>query len=56
MSDRGVDQDPDDRIPWQQKIMDNLWLLLALGVLVPGLIYLAWGLWELSNVPIWGGK
>lgn len=45
----------DDRIPWQQRILDNLWLLLALSILVPGLMYLLWGLWELANLPTWGG-
>lgn len=30
-----------------QKLMDNPWLLLALGFLVPTVSYTLWGLWEL---------
>lgn len=42
--------------PWQQKVLDNLWLLLALGTIIPALMYLAWGMWELAELPLWGGK
>lgn len=57
MSNQVADREPSDEdVPWQQKIIDNLWILLALSLLIPGLIYLAWGLWELANVPTWGGK
>ncbi len=31
--------------------MDNPWLLLALGVLVPFVSYTAWGWIEIMNVP-----
>ncbi len=34
-----------------QALMDNPWLLLALGILVPWLSYTAWGWFELSAVP-----
>jgi hypothetical protein len=32
--------------PWQ-KLLDNPWLLLVLGVLIPALSYTAWGWVEL---------
>lgn len=38
-----------DKHPWQ-KVLDNPWLLLALGVLVPFLSYTAWGWIELLFV------
>jgi hypothetical protein len=35
-----------EKHPWQ-KVLDNPWLLLALGVLVPFASYTAWGWIEL---------
>ncbi len=35
-----------------QKLMDNTWLLLALGLLVPILSYTVWAWIELLNVPM----
>ncbi len=36
--------------PLLKRVMDNPWLLLALGVLVPMLSYTLWGWIELHNV------
>ena len=33
-----------------QKLMDNPWLLLALGVIIPLVSYTAWGWIELTKV------
>jgi hypothetical protein len=33
-----------------QRLMDNPWLLLALGLLIPLVSYTAWGLVELFSV------
>lgn len=33
-----------------QRLLDNPWLLLLLGVLIPVLSYTVWGLVEISNV------
>lgn len=49
----------DDRledVPWPQRVLDNMWLLLAISIVVPGLMYLGWGLWELAELPVWGGR
>jgi thiol:disulfide interchange protein len=34
-----------------QKLLDNPWVLLALGVLLPVVSYTLWGLFELQNLP-----
>lgn len=34
-----------------QRLMDNPWILLALGVLIPFLSYTAWGWFELTTTP-----
>ncbi|MDA0346277.1 MAG: hypothetical protein O3C43_02990 [Verrucomicrobia bacterium] len=36
--------------PFLKRLMDNTWLLLALGVLIPLLSYTAWGWIELLLV------
>jgi hypothetical protein len=37
--------------PLLQRLMDNHWLLLVLGVLIPFLSYTVWGWIEISLVP-----
>lgn len=41
--------DPDKRHPIQ-KLMDNTWLLLALGILIPFVSYTLWGWIEILLV------
>ena len=43
-------RDPDSKHPIQ-KLMDNPWLLLVLGVVVPTLSYTVWGWIELWMPP-----
>jgi len=35
-----------------QRMLDNNWLMLALGVLTPTVIYTLWGLWTVINIPV----
>lgn len=37
---------------FMQKALDNQWLLLALGVLTPTVLYTLWGLWDVINIPL----
>lgn len=41
-----------ERIPALQRAYDNPFLLLFLGVTVPAVFYLMWGLIELTQMPI----
>jgi hypothetical protein len=34
-----------------QKVFDNIWLLFLLSLLISGLIYNAWGIYDLLTVP-----
>ena len=45
---------PAERVPWQQVLLDDVFLLLLLGVAVPVLLYIIWGLMELANLPVMG--
>ena len=44
--------DSDEPIPLMQRVLDNPFLLLFLGVAVPALLYLIWGIIEIVNVPL----
>ncbi len=39
-------------IPPMQRLLDNHFLLLFIGVTVPAVFYLLWGVVELSQIPI----
>ena len=38
-------------IPLGQRLYDNMYLLLALGVLVMLVVFTAWGMWEIMSMP-----
>ncbi len=40
------------RIPPMQRLLDNHFLLLFLGVTLPTVLYVLWGVMELSQIPI----
>jgi len=41
-----------ERIPVMQRVLDNPFLLLFLGVTVPTVFYLIWGIMEVAQIPI----
>jgi len=43
---------PLERIPLMQRILDNPFLLLFLGVVIPTVFYLMWGILEVAQIPI----
>jgi hypothetical protein len=49
MSDH--DQSDSEEIPMMQKLLDNPFLLLFLGVASPAVLYLAWGIMEIVTIP-----
>lgn len=42
----------DERVPFMQRVMDNPFLLLFLGVTMPTVLYLIWGIMELVQIPV----
>ncbi|GBF26012.1 hypothetical protein MnTg02_01048 [bacterium MnTg02] len=44
--------EPSEPIPIMQRILDNPFLLLFLGVTIPTVFYILWGLIELTHMPI----
>lgn len=41
-----------ERIPIMQQILDNPFLLLFIGVAVPAVSYIIWGVMEVASIPI----
>lgn len=44
----GAEEQP----PFMQRLLDNHFFLLFLGVVVPTVFYLIWGVMEVANIPI----
>ena len=42
----------DGRVPFMQRLLDNPFLLLFLGILVPTVFYLLWGIMEIVQIPV----
>ena len=36
---------------FMQRVLDNQWVLLALGILTPTVLYILWGLWDVISIP-----
>lgn len=42
----------DEPIPAMQRLLDNPFLLLFLGVTIPAVLYVIWGVMEIVQIPI----
>ena len=52
MSEENVDVQAPERIPTMQRILDNPFILLFIGVVFPSVFYIIWGIVEIVNIPI----
>lgn len=43
---------PREPIPILQRVLDNPFLLLFLGVVIPTVVYILWGVMEVASIPI----
>ncbi len=41
-----------ERVPVMQRILDNPFLLLFIGVVVPTVFYVVWGILDLVSIPL----
>ena len=46
------DTQENERVPIMQRIIDNPFLLLFIGVVVPTVFYVVWGIMELVTIPL----
>jgi hypothetical protein len=42
----------EERIPVMQQVLDNPFLLLFLGIAVPTVFYIVWGIMEIVTIPV----
>ncbi len=42
----------DEPVPVMQQILDNPFLLLFLGITVPTVFYIVWGVMEIVTIPV----
>lgn len=40
------------RMPVMQRVLDNPFLLLFIGITVPTVLYLLWGVMEIASIPV----
>ncbi len=48
----GQPEDGNERPPVMQRVLDNSFLLLFLGVTMPTVLYIIWGIMELVQIPV----
>lgn len=41
-----------EKVPFMQQLLDNPFLLLFLGVLIPMLVYTLWGVIDILTIPL----
>lgn len=50
MSDENIEENTE--VPLMQKLLDNPFLLLFLGVATPAVLFLVWGILEIVTIPV----
>ena len=43
---------PPPRVPVMQQVLDNPFLLLVLGITIPTILYIVWGVMEIASIPV----
>lgn len=44
--------DQEEDVPVMQRVLDNPFLLLFLGITIPTVLYILWGVMEIANIPV----
>jgi len=52
MNQEVTDTEENVRVPVMQRILDNPFLLLFIGVVVPTVFYVIWGIMEIITIPM----
>ena len=52
MSEETTGAEGQDRVPFMQRVLDNPFILLFIGIMFPTVFYIIWGIMEIVNIPI----
>ena len=52
MTDEIAGDEAPERVPFMQRILDNPFILLFIGIVFPAVFYIIWGIMEIVNIPI----
>ena len=52
MADREDPHDDTGPMPLMQQLLDNPFILLFIGILIPTMTYIVWGVMQLVSLPI----
>lgn len=47
-----ADGERPEGVPFMQQVLDNPFLLLFLGVTIPTVLYIVWGVMEIASIPV----
>lgn len=47
-----VQSEDAERVPFMQRVLDDPFLLLFLGVAIPTVLYIVWGVMEVASIPL----
>lgn len=48
----GTPAEDDEPVPFMQRVLDDPFLLLFIGVTIPTVLYVVWGVMEVATIPI----
>lgn len=54
MNQEVITNSENERVPVMQRILENPFLLLFIGVVVPTVFYIVWGIMEIVTIPVAG--
>jgi hypothetical protein len=52
MSEQDTGSGAPVRVPFMQRVLDNPFILLFVGIVFPAVFYIIWGIMEIVNIPI----
>ena len=52
MNEINQSNEDNEPIPLMQQLLDNPFLLLFLGVMIPMVVYVVWGVYDILTVPL----